>query len=263
MGLDISVMRPKMVESNHDDSMNDYTYLLSESPELEIFKDFAYDKVNTYYDLEGDLSKMGFSLDDLEWKGTEYGRTVRFCYYNKKHELYELHQVLNRIWSNCYFDTKKELFESEFFKEFSTYLPLLKKYGYRPLYKFFATGSKKTYYNVNSAVNFVKRKIDVVLKNPSTFDRTEKCITCVEVGYQRKGANSKFYEDGMWGKECVVDSKTLNDHWEKYFSAQTPDSPGGWGSGVEYDMEDDEMRSHFKENIIDNFVEGETFVIYQ
>lgn len=43
----------------------------------------------------------------------------------------------------------------------------------------------------------------------------------------------------MWNSKCVVDKKTLEEHFEKYF-----------------------LDSDFKELIIDKFVEGETFVIY-
>ena len=60
-----------------------------------------------------------------------------------------------------------------------------------------------------------------------------------EIGYQRRGANSQFYEDGMWSSDCVLKRETLIDHNNKYF----------------YD-------SDFKENIIDKFVEGKTFVDY-
>lgn len=260
MGLDVSVMRPKMVDVVGE---NGYTYRMEDNPELEIFKDFAIDKTNTYYDIEGELKKLGHELDDLEWISTEYGRNVSMVFINTKHELYEAHKFLREVWSKCYFETKKELLKSEEYKKFLEFLPLLKKYGYRPLYKFFATGSQKTYYTLNSATRFVERKVKIKLTNPSTYDKVEKCVICDEVGYQRKGANTKFYEEGMWGGPMVVDSKTLNEHWNKYFSEQTPDSVGGWGSETEYNLENDEMRNRFKENIIDKFVEGETFVVYQ
>lgn len=40
-----------------------------------------------------------------------------------------------------------------------------------------------------------------------------------EVGYQRKGANKRFYDDGKWDNNTVViDRETLLDDWEKYFS---------------------------------------------
>lgn len=64
-----------------------------------------------------------------------------------------------------------------------------------------------------------------------------------EIGYQRKGANKQFYDDGKWDDNTVViDRKTLLDDWKKYFS--------------------DEDDTYFKENIIDHFVEGETIVCY-
>lgn len=88
-------------------------------------------------------------------------------------------------------------------------------------------------------------------------------LAYVEVGYQRKGANSQFYEDGMWDSPCVTSMETLTDHWNKYFSKATPESKGGWGSGVEFTgISDKERREEFKTNIIDVFVEGEMFVQY-
>lgn len=72
-----------------------------------------------------------------------------------------------------------------------------------------------------------------------------------EVGYQRKGANKRFYDDGKWESNTVViDRKTLLDDWEKYFSDE---------NDAYYRKE---ARKHFKENIIDNFVDGETIVCY-
>lgn len=262
MGLDISVMKPKKVENINEE--DDYFYNIEENKELEIFNEFAIEKTNTYYDLEKGLKNLGFdNLEDLESDGMMFSSKKSVFYYrDKTHELYEAFQYVNDVWSKCYFGTRKELFDSEEYKKFLEYLPLLKKYGYRPLYKFYASGSKLTYYNLNSAHKFLKRKIAVDLVNPPTFDRVDRCIACDEIGYQRKGANTKFYQDGMWDSQCVIDSKILNEHWEKYFSKQTPESPGGWGSGVEFVLEDDEMKNRFKENIVDKFVEGETFVIY-
>lgn len=258
MGLDVSVMRPKKVEVVGED---DYSYRLEDNPELEIFKDFAIDKTNTYYDVIGEVNKLGFEIQDLDWVSTEYGRKVTYVFYNTKHELYEAYEYLREVWSHCYCETRKELFKSEEYKGFLKFLPVLKKYGYRTLYKF--TRGEKTSYNLTSAFDFLRRKLVIKIVEPPTYDKVEKCIICDEVGYQRKGANAKFYEDGMWGGPMVVDSKTLDEHWNKYFSEQTPDSEGGWGSDLEYNLENDEMRSRFKENIIDKFVEGETFVAYQ
>jgi len=56
--------------------------------------------------------------------------------------------------------------------------------------------------------------------------------------------------------------KTLKEYWNKYFSKETPDSKGGWGAETERNVNDKERRKEFKINIIDNFVEGECFVIF-
>ena len=106
-----------------------------------------------------------------------------------------------------------------------------------------------------------------------------KGILCKEVGYQRKGANKAFYGENMWGPPAVITISTLRSHWDKYFSGEgNINKEGGlqissegnltveegvpWGFGVEYDLDADENRKRFKENIIDHFVEGETFLIY-
>lgn len=72
-----------------------------------------------------------------------------------------------------------------------------------------------------------------------------------EVGYQRKGANAQFYNDGKWDDNTIVSTKEmLLEDWKKYFS-DPDDSYYGANSAKE-----------FKENIIDNFEEGKTFVWY-
>lgn len=91
---------------------------------------------------------------------------------------------------------------------------------------------------------------------------TEYCIKAVEIGYQRKGANSLFYEEGMWGSHPIFDLETLKKHHERYFSYKTPKSKGGWGSFTEIDISDSEMKQEFYDNIVSNFIEGETFVVY-
>lgn len=73
-----------------------------------------------------------------------------------------------------------------------------------------------------------------------------------ELGYQRKGANAQFYKDGKWDDNTVViDRKTVLDDWEKYFSDEDDAYYG------------ENAKQHFKENIIDNFVDGETIVCYR
>jgi len=77
------------------------------------------------------------------------------------------------------------------------------------------------------------------IKNPPYFYKTELCIDVEEVGYQRKGANSDFYEHDIWNSDCITKLEVLEEHAKKYFD------------------------DSFRQNIIENFVEGETFVIYQ
>ena len=72
-----------------------------------------------------------------------------------------------------------------------------------------------------------------------------------EVGYQRKGANARFYEDGKWDDNTIVSTKKmLIEDWKKCFS-DPKDPYYGKESAIE-----------FKTNIIDNFEEGKTFVWY-
>ena len=72
-----------------------------------------------------------------------------------------------------------------------------------------------------------------------------------EVGYQRKGANTQFYNDGKWDANTIVSTKKmLLEDWKKYFS-----DPEDAYYGVD-------SAKHFKEHIIDNFKEGKTFVAY-
>jgi len=98
--------------------------------------------------------------------------------------------------------------------------------------------------------------------NPPIFKKIDSCLCYKEVGYQRKGANKRFYQDGIWDSDCVTDLKTLKEHWKKYFSNHDEGKGDGWGYGVELKLAESEMKKNFKKNIIDNFVEGETFVVY-
>jgi len=72
-----------------------------------------------------------------------------------------------------------------------------------------------------------------------------------ELGYQRKGANAQFYNDGKWDDNTIVSTKKmLLEDWRKYFSDKNDTYYGA------------NAKQHFKENIIDNFIPGKTFVAY-
>lgn len=75
----------------------------------------------------------------------------------------------------------------------------------------------------------------------------EKWVAIVEgdeIGYMRKGANAKFYEDDMWGSQIVCSKKILEEHMEKYFDKK---SDGRYASP--YD--------EFKSEIYDQFEDGQ------
>lgn len=72
-----------------------------------------------------------------------------------------------------------------------------------------------------------------------------------ELGYQRKGANAQFYNDGKWDDNTIVSTKKmLLEDWRKYFSDKNDTYYGA------------NAKQHFKENIIDKFIPGKTFVAY-
>jgi len=106
--------------------------------------------------------------------------------------------------------SKKELFESEIFKKFKLeYLDLLKRYGWKPSYKFYVSGIEKIQFNLNSANKFIRKQVEVILKNPPTYNQINKVIGYQEIGWQRKGANQLSYDESIWDSPCVLDKETL------------------------------------------------------
>ncbi len=262
MGLDILVYKPIALGNRKPKDVQNAWTIEENSILAKQFEHLLFQKTNSYYDLENTIKDMGYDFDSLENTSIAYGKSTVFTFVDTKHELYEAYEFLQENW-HPYYDAKADLLASEGYKIFKEkFCDLLVKHGWRKSYKFFATGSKTTHYNLVNAYRFCERKVNVIIRNPKTISKVDMCLDCEEVGYQRKGANQQFYEDGMWSSEPVCDKATLVEHWEKYFSAPTPDSKGGWGSGTEYGLEADEMRKRFKENIVDKFIEGEMFVYY-
>jgi hypothetical protein len=80
----------------------------------------------------------------------------------------------------------------------------------------------------------------ISIKNPKTktimaigvFARTKACLT--------KGASSLFYDEDRWSGACVLSHIELEHVFERYFSQGDPRA--------------------FKESILDNFIEGKSFV---
>jgi len=262
MGLDISVYKVMPIGNRVPETVEHF-FTLRESSELNVFKHLSFKKKNQYYNMKKAIKDLGYKSKDLECTGYSFGQDMDCNFLNKKHLLYKAYAYLNTIWSKTYFNTFEELEKSEYYKTFvSKFLDTLKNEGWKENYYYFASGSNTYYHNLRDAFDFCHDKILVRISTPPLLTKNETCIAIEEVGYQRKGANKQFYEDNMWSGQCVIDKKTLIDHWKKYFSHATPESKGGFGSGVEYKQIDEEMKRNFKENIIDKFIEGETFVCY-
>lgn len=268
MGLDITVYKPVPIGDLNPSEIEDF-YILEEFPELKIFERYAFEKENSYFDIEGNLKYLRLEMSDVVSNGASYGKDTEFHFANKKHPLFEVYEWLknihlNPLWkANSRDETLEDLYNSDLFKEFQEkHLKTLLDNGWVEDYHYFATGNNTHYYDLYNAANFCGKQVEFSLINPSTFVKKDICLMIEEVGYQRKGANKQFYEDGKWDSPCITDKKTLLEDWEKYFSCKTPNSKGGWGSGVEFDQEEDEMKNNFKSNIVDKFIEGETFVIY-
>lgn len=86
--------------------------------------------------------------------------------------------------------------------------------------------------------------ITLPIKDMVKVRKRVNVIACDEIGYQRKGANARFYEDDMWDSPPVTTRKELLRHWRKYFCPM------------------DKCRGSFKTNIVDKFIEGECIVRY-
>lgn len=244
MGLDVSLLKVKSIGNKDAESISDF-FTLESYPNLSVFEDYVFTRRNSYYDIETVLRVMGYEPDKLKWDGTEYGEVMITKFKDPQHELYPAWKFLNDVWHKLYMDTKEELYSTPEFKEFEKeYLPVLVKHGYKPDYKFYASGTKKWHYNLNTAWKFAEEKVRVVVTDPPTIPKLEKCIYAVEIGYQRKGANAKFYDDGMWDSVPILSKDVVVEHWKKYFS------------------DDEYSVKNFKEQIVDRFVDGETFLLY-
>lgn len=94
-----------------------------------------------------------------------------------------------------------------------------------------------------------KTKEKILFINPPPTKKKMRCIAVQEKGYQRKGSNLLF---GKHDKIDTVVTKRyiLFRHWNKYFSDE------------DENISQEERRRMFKENIIDNFSQGEDYVIY-
>lgn len=92
-------------------------------------------------------------------------------------------------------------------------------------------------------------EFDDLSKVPTTIG-IAKILSGIEISYQRKGANSRFYDEDKW-PSLVWSKEELNEYRDKYFSHNL-----GKNNDTEYNLSDEEMRSRFEKNIMSKFSEG-------
>ena len=258
MGLTISLRKPERLgDRNPDEIDQDDVHILendsiADNKLRQKFGGLIFKKTISYYDNEGSIKERGYTLEQLEQYCTEYGEDVIFKYKDTLHPLYEVSKYLNEVWHQTYFDSEEELFKSDHYATFvEKYLGLLLKNGWTQEYEFYASGNKKTYWNLVPAHKFCEDKIDVQIVNPPLIDKQEDCILDPEVKWQSKGHNSRFNKESndMYdrlgeGLNVITTMDELKEHWDKYFSATSV------------------LRENFKKNIIDHFIEGTHYVCY-
>lgn len=247
MGLDISVYKLEYLQNKNPQDIDEDDYMvLNESPELSMFSKFAFFRDNSYYELDSAIISNGYNPDDLDYymSNSDDNNSIKITYLNKKHILYECFQFVQNVYGNTCTTSESDFFENKYVIEFKDkYLDLLKSHSYKENFSF-QDSDNKTYYSLDSVFEFSYDKVCVNIIDPPLIIKKELCITYSEIGYQREGANSLFYKDDMWDSECITDLNTLKNHHIKYFSSSK------------------EKSDDFKRNIIDKFIEGESFVIY-
>lgn len=178
MGLDIYVYKPiKKNKSLIKDG--NFHVLEKNSPLLKKFKNYVFKKDIEYCDFEKTFAKAGIITEEV--KGLEWCMSTSTEKSVKTDDVYTL---IDHESSTC----KKEdytiiignkedcLFDGEIWNSY---------------YEFQHKDTKKRF----------------VVINPLIMIKREWCICSEEVGYQRKGANKQFYEDGMWDSDYVTERK--------------------------------------------------------
>lgn len=92
-------------------------------------------------------------------------------------------------------------------------------------------------------------EFDDFSKVPTTIG-IAKVLSGIKISYQRKGANSRFYDEDKW-PSLVWSREKLSEYRDKYFSYNLDKH-----NDLEYNLSDEEMRSRFKKNIMDKFFNG-------
>ena len=172
MGLDIHVYKPVKKEKSLIINY-DYDVLEKNSP-LFIFKEFIFKKKTEYLNIEKTFKKGGLKIEDYDWcmqSGLEKSVKTDDIF-----SLIDEDTILRHGKENCIviIGVEEDI-----------------------LYKGEISNNYLEFHNETNG----KRLIVI---NPLIDNKIKNCICTKDVGYQRKGANKQFYDDGMWDSDEVI-----------------------------------------------------------
>lgn len=227
MGLDIYLYKAQKVQNKDEKEENQLHQYTLDKDDLK--KIGRHPKLAEFIcEVENeyyDFDKVNITDELYEsrgWSIDERGQT--FMFFKKDHELYPLYRKYTTAAVNV------ELIEWT-----EEERALLNKYGWNDgnagSYIFHDIFNKNLEYLING-----KDIPTVIEKEPALFGN--------EIGYQRKGLNGDFYNE--WDPNddyLVVDKERIQYVYDHY-------------------IDDEETKEYFKREILDPFVEGETFAIF-
>lgn len=227
MGLDIT-LRKVTTEIDYN------LYILNNSTLSEFKKYFDekyfFDYENEYYDFE----KVGITEDKYDWVCTEYDEDEIFTYINKTNPLYSLYKRARHTEDGIFipYITKEEC-------------ELILKNGWKEYAHekcFFVSKDFKVDGSHTKLYLFLRQQCVEIFngKDIPIYKQIDKVIYYDNIGYQRNGMRSKFYDSNP---DCYVFTKEkLQFIYDNYVL--------------------DDYKEHFKSNILDNHIDGETFVTF-
>ena len=197
---------------------------------------FIYKKMESFYDIEA----YGIT-EDLKWSMTYYDKDG-YPVHVLKDTTHELYPICEKICQINLFNKKiSDVNEEDFFTDDE--LKLIKNvYGYtEPIFESLDSGSV-TYHNF---YKFICGKIEKEfhMANCPTYEKeVEVYYWSDEIGYQRKGLNHKFYDDFTEDDYFVLTKEKMQYIYDNYV--------------------DDDYKEHFKNELLDNFIEGKTYCVF-
>lgn len=239
MGLDI-MLRRFAKEADYTDGTNGVDYHTVDETDIERFKKLNMEHLICKRGVEYfDVEVFGIT-DDFKWCSTTFG-DEGYPVHNMmdtKHELYELYEKVSNIDLPKVLPSEIEI-DTIFTPE---ELALIKKSGYDgPLVQLSIGG----YATLHSLCMFLNNKIRVTfhMKDcPVVIKTVDVFYTGEEIGYQRKGLNGNFYDEFTEEDYMVLTKERMQYVYDNYVL--------------------DDYKEHFKERLLDKFVDGETYCIY-